>query len=395
MITREALRVLENNLTFAKQINREYDSAFGVSGAKIGTVLNIRKPPKYIGRTGQTLAVENSVEESVPLVLNTQFGVDISFSSSELGLSIDDFSARFIKPAIATVANKIDYDALGLYAQVANSVGTAGTIPADEVPYLDAGVALDDNMAPRDSQRAVVISPRMQAKLVSALKGLFQSSEKIANQYEDGTMGTALGFKFSMDQNVRTHTYGALGGAPLVGGANQVGSTLLVTGFTAAAAPRLKAGDEFTIATVYAVNPMNGQSLAPTLQKFTVTSDVSSAADGSASIPISPPIYVSPDPRRTVTNSPGAGAPLTLLGTAASTAVVGLAFHRDAFTLACADLPLPDGTDKAARVSDKQLGLSIRMIRQYDINTDQWPCRLDILYGVKAIRPELACRILS
>jgi hypothetical protein len=255
-------------------------------------------------------------------------------------------------------------------------------------------VALDDNMAPRDNQRAVVISPRMQAKLVSSLKGLFNSTEKIADQYETGTMGLGLGFKFSMDQNVRTHTYGALGGAPAVGGANQVGSTLLVTGFTAAAAPRLKAGDEFTIATVYSVNPMNGQSTT-VLQKFTVTSDVSSAADGSASIPISPPIYVSPNPRRTVTNSPGAGAPLTLLGTAASTAVVGLAFHRDAFTLACADLPLPNGVDQASRVSDKQLGLSIRMVRAYDINTDAFPCRLDILYGWKAIRPELACRILS
>jgi hypothetical protein len=394
MITREALRVLENNLTFTKQIDRSYDDKYGVSGAKIGTVLNVRKPPKYVGRTGATMIIEDSVETSVPVALTTQFGVDISFTSLELGLSIDDFSKRFIAPAVAVIANKIDFDGLGLYQQVANSVGTAGTPPTALTTYLDAGVQLDDSMAPRDNNRSVVMSPRMQANLITDLKGLFQSSEKIADQYETGTMGIAAGFKFSMDQNVRTHTVGPLGGAPIVAGANQVGSTLLVSGFTAAAAARLAKGDTFTLPTVYKVNGGNGQTLTY-LQTFTVTSAVSSAADGTASIPIFPPIVVT-GAFKTVSNSPAASAPLTITsGTAASNSVVGLAFHRDAFTMACADLPLPQGVDMAARVSDKQLGLSIRMIRDYTINDDAFPCRLDVLYGHAALRPELACRILS
>ena len=389
------MRVLENNLTATKYIRRDLDENFARTGAKIGNTLNVRKPPRYIGRTGQTMVIEDSVETSVPVVLNTQFGVDIQFSSQELTLSIDDFSDRFIKPAVATIANKVDYDVLGLYNTVPNSVGAAGTPSADLLDYLKAGVALDDNMAPRDGNRHIVINPLQQATIVNALKGLFQSADKIADQYESGNMGITAGFKWSMDQNVRTHTVGPLGGAPIVAGANQTGSNLLVSGFTAAAALRLKKGDKFTITGVNAINGQNRQDLGY-LRTFTVTADVNSAADGTATIPIYPPIIplgMAGTAANTVTASPAASAPLTIDGTAGSKYAAGLAFHKDAFVLACADLEVPEGTDKAARVSDKQLGLSIRMVRDYTVSTDQWPCRLDILSGTAALYPELACII--
>lgn len=394
-ITKEALAVLQNNLTFTKHVTRQYDSQFGRAGAKIGTTLNVRKPPRYIGRTGATMVIEDSVETSVPVTLNTQFGVDIQFSSVELGLHIDDFSKRFIKPAVATIANKVDWDGLGLYAVVPNAVGTAGTPSAELLDYLTAGVNLDNNAAPRDSDRHVVINPIQQATLVNGLKGLFQSSDKIADQYESGNMGITAGFKFSMDQNVRVHTVGPLGGTPVVSGANQTGTVLNVSGFTAAAALRLKKGDKFTLPLVYGVNPQNRQANTY-LQIFTVTADTNSTAGGLAAIPIYPPITplgAVGTSANTVTVSPADAAPLTVLGAAASTYAAGLAHHRDAFTLACADLPLPDGTDMAARASDDQLGLSIRMIRDYTISSDQWPCRLDILYGWAALYPELACVI--
>ena len=393
MITREAARILQNNLTFAKQIRRTYSSEFAQSGAKIGSVLNIRKPPKYIGRLGRVCAPEDVVESSVPLALTTQFGVDMSFTSAEMALSIDDFSDRILKPAVAVVANKIDYDLLGLYSTVPNVVGTVGTVPNALLTYLMAGVALDDNMAPRDMQRAVVINPLQQATIVDALKGLFQSSTQIKDQYEEGTMGITGGFKWSMDQNVRVHIAGPYGGAPIVAGGSQVGSTLLVSGFTASAAPRLKKGDMFTITGVNAVNGQNRQDLGY-LRTFTVTADVSSAADGTASIPIYPPITPT-GASQTVSASPAASAPLTLTFTAGQKSTQALAFHKDAFTFASADLPLPDGVDRASRVSDSQLGMSIRMIRQYQICEDVWPTRLDILYGFAAVYPELACRIIS
>jgi hypothetical protein len=393
MITKESLRVLENNLTFAKGVNREYDSQFGVSGAKIGDTINIRKPARYVGRTGAALSVEDHTETSVPLQLNTQFGVDISFTSKELALSIDEFSDRIIKPAMATVANKIDRDGLALYKQVFSAVGVPGTTPSTFLAYLQAGAKMDFQATPRDGMRSLVIDPNAQALTVDALKGLFQSSEQIKNQYESGNMGKTGGFKWSMDQNINVHQVGPLGGTPLVNGAAQTGASLISNGWTAAAALRLKQGDIFTVAGVNAVNPQTRTSTGQ-LAQFVVTADSSSDAGGNITIPIFPSI-VTTGAFQTVDVSPAAGAAITVLGAANTQSPANLAYHRDAFVLGCADLQLPKGVDMAARISDKQLGLSARMVRAYNINTDAFPCRFDVLYGWKAIYPELACRIMG
>jgi hypothetical protein len=390
-ITRESLRVLENTLTFAKGVNREYDEQYANSGAKIGDTLNIRKPARYIGRSGTTLSVEDHTETSVPLQLNTQFGVDVNFTSKDLALSLDDFSDRFLKPAMATVANKIDRDGLALYKDIFNAVGTPATVPNAIRPFLDAGAKMDYEGTPRDGLRSIVLDPACQASVVDSLKGLFQSGDQIMKQYEQGTMGQAAGFKWSMDQNVNVHQVGPLGGTPVVAGAGQTGSTLATSGWTAAAAARLKKGDVFTIAGVNAVNPQTRQSTGQ-LRQFVVTADVSSDASGLASIPIYPAIVTS-GAFQTVDAGPANSAALTVLGAASAVSPAHLAYHRDAFALACADLQLPNGVDMASRVSDKKLGLSVRMVRQYDIVNDKFPCRLDILYGWKTIYPELACRI--
>lgn len=393
MITNEALMVLENNLTFAKGVNRQYDDSFGQSGAKIGDTLNIRKPVRYLGRSGPTLSVEDATETQVPLQLGTQFGVDINFTSKDLTLSIDDFSDRFIKPAVATVANKIDLDGLALYKDVFQAVGTAGTVPSTFKTFTDAGAKLDYAAAPRDGQRSVVIDPGAQSAVVDALKGLFQSSSEIADQYKSGNMGLAAGFKWSMDQNINVHTFGPQGGTPLVNGASQSGASLVTDGWTAAAASRLKKGDVFTIAGVYAVNPQSRQSTG-SLQQFVATADVSSDGSGNATIPISPSIVASGS-QQTVSAVPADNAAITVYATASQLTPQHLAYHRDAFVLGCADLLLPKGVDMAARVSDKKLGMSVRMVRAYDINNDAFPCRLDVLYGWKTVRPELACRIMG
>jgi len=391
MITKESLRVLENNLAFAKGVNRDYDDQFAIGGAKIGDTINIRKPARYIGRTGTALAVEDHTETSVPLQLSTQFGVDINFTSKELTLSIDEFSDRIIKPAMATVANKLDSDGLALYKSVYNAVGTPGTTPTLLKTYLQAGAKMDYEATPRDGNRSVVVEPTAQVEIVDSLKSLFQSGDQIMKQYEQGNMGQAAGFKWSLDQNVAVHTVGPLGGTPLVNGASQTGSSLVTNGWTAAAALRLKAGDTFTIAGVFAVNPQSRASTGQ-LRQFVVTADTSSDASGNATIPIFPAITTS-GAFQTVTASPASGAAITVLGAPNTLSPVNLAYHKNAFVLGCADLLLPKGVDMAARVSDKQLGLSARMVRAYDINNDKFPCRFDILYGWKAVYPELACRI--
>lgn len=374
------------------------DDKFGVDGAKIGTVVNVRKPPRYTTRTGQALDLQDATETQVPVTLNTQAGVDLTFTSQDLALSIDDFSDRFITPAIAAVANRIDAAGMALYSSIAQNVGTAGTVPNQLYTYLLAGVRLNNSAAPLDGKRSVVINPLMEATIVDALKGLFQQATAIAEQYEKGQMGRAAGFDWFMDQNTATHTVGPLGGTPLVNGASQTGTSLITDGWSASAASRLNLGDTFTIDSVYMVNPQSRQSTG-TLAQFVVTANVSSDGSGNATLPIYPPIIPptgsTPTQFQTVTTSPADNAAITVTGAANTVTPQGLAFHKDAFTLVTADLPLPRGVDMAARVSDKELGISIRMIRAYDISLDRFPTRLDVLFGWATLRPELACRVYS
>ena len=395
MITNEALMVLKNNLTFTRYVTRSYDGHYGIEGAKIGATLNIRKPPRYIGRRGQAMQIEDITEQFVPLVLNTQYGCDIQFSTADLKLSIDNFRERVIVPQIATVANMIDSDGMFLYSQIWNSVGTPGTVPNDMLTYLNAGVKLDNNACPRDGQRALVFSPQMQATEVDALKGLFQSSSKIREQYEEGEMGTSLGFKFSMDQNTVTHTVGTFVGTPLVSGSGQTGTTLVTKGWTAG--DTLNVGDIFTCATTRSVNPQSRISTGALMQFVVAAAFTAVGAGGNDNITIAPGIIpagqfqnvdVSPTDADAIVVWAGAGS-------SAKQPPQGLAFHKQAFAFATADLPTVGGVDMCARAVDPDLGISMRMIRAYDIKGDQMPCRLDVLGGWVVLRPELACRVAS
>lgn len=386
-ITNEALRILHNNLTFTKNINMQYDDSFARSGAKIGDTLRIRKPNQYSIRTGATLSVEDTVEESVNLQVSTQKGIDTTFTSADLTLDIDDFSDRILKPAMSRLASEIDSLVISAAAdEIYNTVGTPGTDPAAALVWLQAGGKLDNYAAPRDDQRSIFMNPDAQVTTVDALKGLFQSSEKISEQYRKGKMGEALGFDFYMSQNVPRHTVGAHGGTPLVDGAAQTGSSLITDGWTASAAI-LKKGDILTLANVFGVNPETKQTLT-SLQQFIVTADVSADGSGDATIAISPPITAT-TARQTVSAVAADNAAITVAGTLSTAYAKNIACHKDAITFATADLLLPRGVDMAARkVFD---GISMRLVRQYDINTDKFPCRFDVMYGSKVIRPELAC----
>ncbi len=404
MITNEALFVLRNNLTFTKRINRAYDSAYGVDGAKIGTVLNIRKPARFVVSSGPGLSLQDITESQVALTLTSQKHVDFTFTTADRLLSIDDFSERLLEPAIAAIANTMDFDGLQQYANVANTVGTVGVTPSTAAIYLTAGAVLSNNATPMDGRRSLCINPTFEAVIVDALKGLFQSSTQIKEQYEKGQMGIALGFEWYMDQNAAVHTIGTLGGTPAVNGAGQTGSTLSVSGLTASIADIFVAGDVIQIGSgatgVYNVNPQNRTSTGR-LQDFTVLANAASSAGGIATLSISPSI-VAAGQGQTVSNTPANGALITVFSTAAAgqaaisatQSPVGLAFHRDAFTMASADLPLPSGGVVAAfRAVDKSLGISLRVVQAYDINTDKMPVRIDVLYGWQTLRPEMACRI--
>ena len=387
MITNEALAILHNKLSFVGKVNRQYDDSYARSGAKIGDSLRIRLPNEYSVRTGTALSANNTVENNTTLTVGTQKGVDMSFTTKELTMSMDDFSARIIEPAMAVLAANIEADAFNMYQDVYNQVGVAGTTPSTLKTYLDAKTKLNQGLAPKDDKRCIQLNSDASAVMVDALKGLFQSSSDIKKQYLEGVMGRGAGFDWFENELVPVHTNGTNAAAGTVNGAAQTGASLVVAGLTAAGT--LTAGTVFTIAGVNRVHPETKADMG-VLQQFVVTANATAAA-GAATLAISPAI-VTTGASQNVTAAPANGAARAWADGAANAAnPKHLAFHKDAFAFATADLEMPDGVDFKAR---KQYdGISMRVVRQYDINTDTIPCRLDVLYGYKAIRPQLACRI--
>lgn len=381
-ITREALRILHQKINFIGTINRQYDDAYAKEGAKIGDTLRIRLPNQYVVRTGPTLNTQDTVENSTSLQIATQKGVDLNFTSVDLTLFLDDFSQRILEPAMAVLASNIESDAMSMYQAVYNTANGAGS-PASFQNLLLGGKLLTDNLTPRD-RRTANLCTQDTVDLVDSLKGLFQDSSSIAEQYKEGMMGRTAGFEFYENTLWPTVTRGAAAGYQVTT-ANQVGASLLVGTGTGAA----NVGDVFTLTGVFRVHPET-KLATNTLQQFTVTSTTGSP--NMTAMGISPAI-VTTGATQNVSASPAAAAPITFLGTAGATSGLSMLYHEDAFTFATADLVMPKGIDFAAReVFD---GLSLRIVRQYDIVNDKFPCRLDILYGYKAIRPQLASRYVN
>ena len=402
-ITNEALMVLENELTFTNNVTREYDDQFAVTGAKIGNTLNVRRPGRFIGTTGPALNVEDFNETSVPVTLSTQFHVDTQFTTQDLALSLDAFSDRILKPAVAAIANKIDYDGLTMAKNsVANIVGTAGTPPTGLITYLTGQAYLDSEGAPRDGRRSIVIEPFTSATIVDSLKGLFVPSDVIGKQYTKGMMGRdSAGANWYMDQNVVSQTFGSYSGKTLTVDTTASGfgistgwaQTSTIT-LVASSALTLNQGDVIQIAGVYGVNPQNRQSYGK-LRNFVVTATTAVATTPGTSVTVSPAIITGGQFQNVVVTSTSATAAVTPFNNTGVTSPQNLIFHKNFATVATADLELPDGVHFAGRASDKDLGLSIRVVRQYTINNDSIPTRLDVLYGWAPLYPELACRVAA
>ena len=402
-ITNEALMVLENELTFTSEVDRNYDDQFAVVGAKIGNTVNVRKPGRFIGTTGPALNVEDFNETSVPVTLSTQFHVDTQFTTQDLALSLDMFSDRVLKPAIAAIANKIDRDGMSMATlQTANIVGTAGTPPTGLITYLTAGAYLDSEGAPRDGRRSCIVEPFTSATIVDSLKGLFVPQEAIGEQYRKGLMGRdSAGMNWKMDQNVVSQTFGSFAGTATVN--TTTASGFLTTGWassstitlTATGTVALNAGDTFQIAGVYAVNPQNRQAYGTNkLRNFVVKTAVT-GTDGTLSVVVSPAVITAGQFQNVSIPTTASTAAVSFFNKTGTVSPQNIIMHRNAFTLAVADLELPEGVHFAGRASDKEIGLSMRVVRQYTINNDSIPTRLDVLYGWAPLYPELACRVAA
>lgn len=387
-VTREALRILHQKLTFVGNINRQYDDSFAQSGAKIGDTLKIRLPNQYTVRSGATLSAQDTTEQSVSLQVATQKGVDVNFSSAELTLSLDDFSKRILEPAMAVLAANIEADAFSMMLDVYNAVDNdAAALTLNKL--LGGRKLLNDNLAPFDS-RTAILNTQDNLDLVDALKALFHDSSSIKEQYREGMMGRTAGFDFYESTLVPSQLTGSavkattytVNGAVTTNGSTSV---VVATGTTT-----FKKGDIFTVANCFAVHPET-KATTGRLQQFVVTADY---AGGAGTLNFSPAIYTSTGAQNVVAAGMANGSAITKVGAAANEYYYpSLVFQKNAFAFATADLVMPKGRDFAAReVYD---GISMRIVRDYDITNDKYPCRIDVLYGYKTIRPNLACRILS
>ena len=387
-VTREALRVLHQKLNFVGSITREYDDSFARQGAKVGDTLKVRLPNQYTVRTGSTLAAQDTSETAVDLKVQTQKGVDLNFTSVDLTLSLDDFSERILEPAMSVLAAHIEADAMTMYKDVSNQVNNHGA-SATFAKVLQGRKILVDNLAPL-AGRTANLNTQDNVDLVDALKGLFNDGSNIARQYREGYMGRTAGFDFMENTLWPSHTVGSKAGTPLVNGASQTGSSLVTDGWSANGAV-IKRGDILTLAGVFRVHPET-KATTGILQQFVATADGQADASGNLTIQISPAL-ITTGAQQTVTGSPSDNAAIQVAGAGGTAHGISMAYHKSAFAFATADMVMPRGVDFAARETFD--GVSMRIVRQYDINSDKFPCRLDVLYGFKTLRPQMACRLAN
>ena len=391
MITRKALEILENNLVITRNVNRQYDDSFAVEGAKIGSTLRIRLPDRALVTDGAALQVQDDNEQFTTLTVASQKHIGVNFTSAELTMQLDDFAERVLKPRISQVASSIDADVANAYLNIGNTVGTPGTTPATSLVLLQAQQKLNEAAAVM-SPRYATVNPAANAGLVEGMKGLFNPTDTISKQFKNGMMGTGvLGFEeINMSQSIKqftTGTRGATGATLSASVSTQGATTIAITG--GGNAGTVKIGDVFTVASCFAVNPQTRESTGSLFQ-FVATANVTLGSSGEGNITVAP-IYTSAHALATVNSFPASGAAVVFVGAANTQYAQNLVYHKDAITFATADLLLPQGVDMAARAVHN--GISLRVVRQYDINNDRMPCRIDVLYGFSTIRPQMACRL--
>jgi guanyl-specific ribonuclease Sa len=388
MITRKALEILENNLVLTRNVNRQYDDSFAVEGAKIGSTLRIRLPDRALVTDGAALQVQDDNEQFTTLTVASQKHIGVNFTSAELTMQLDDFAERVLKPRISQLASSIDADVANAYKSIGNTVGTPGTTPSTSLVLLQAQQKLNENAAVM-TPRYATVNPAANAGLVEGMKGLFNPTDTISRQFKNGMMGMGvLGFdEINMSQSIKQHTTGtrAATGTVTAAAVTAEGSTTL--SLTVGASETITVGDVFTIADCYAVNPQTRESTGSLFQFVALASSTTSTT---ATVTVAA-MYSANHALATMLTLPANAKAVVFVGAASTQYPQNLVYHKDAITFATADLLLPQGVDMAARAVHN--GISLRVVRQYDINNDRMPCRIDVLYGFSTIRPQMACRI--
>ncbi len=386
IISKESLVILENNLVAANRVNRKFENQF----VKIGSSFTIRKPNRFTVASGAALQVQNIAEPSVTITVDQQKQVAFQFTSQDLTLTVEEFSERYLKPAMAAMANKIDFDVLTNFTGISNYVGTPLITPASFSSSVQlVGRRMDDNAAPQDN-RTLIFNPAGYWAMANGLTPSFVMPTA-KDALVKGYLSNIGNFELYMDQNIQgmANVTSAISSSALVTSNGQTGAVISTLSAISDIVPK---GAVFTINGVNNINPQTRLSTG-VLKNFTVTNSSQASAASSLVLNIQPPIVTS-GPYQNVDVGPSTAALITwLTGTsiAALQAPNNIAFTRDAFGLVMVPMEIPQGVDFAARETYRNI--SLRVIRSYDINNDVFPTRMDVLYGTTVFYDELACRL--
>ena len=387
IISKESLVILVNNLVMAGRVNRQFEEQMG---AKIGTQLTIRKPNKFIVSEGAGLAAQDIIEPSTSITISNQSHVDFQFGTAALTLVVEEFRERYLKPALEKLANRIDRGVMANVQNIFNEVGTPTSTPSNFAALALVAQRLDEMAAPQQD-RTMVLNPKAYWAIAVGISSVYVQS--VAEPGFKGYIPNIANMEIFLDQNIPTQLTGAYGAtSPTVLGSGQTGSTLVTTGWPNSITGLLNVGDVFTIGAVNAVNP---ESLTSTgaLANFVVTATASSNGTGGSSISIYPPIVTS-GAYQTVDNGPISGAAITVIsGAPSSNLAKNIGFTKDCFGLVTVPLIMPDGVDFKSQEVYK--GISLRVIRAYDINNDVLPTRVDVMWGTATYYAELGCRLTN
>lgn len=393
-IIREALRVAHQKSNFATSIENKYENEFGVNGAKIGDTCKVRLPNKFKSTSGATLNVQDVGESSVDVVVNSRRHIGMKFSTKDLTLTIDDFSKRYITPAVSQLMADVEFDGIAvLYKGVYNLVQPATPTAVLDLDTIgNANRKLIDNLAPEDGSWIANLMSRQTQDIIKDGRALFHASAEIEKQYKKGMVGVTAGFDFFRNTLWPRHTQGA-------GNTAYTTSTLVATmpitepntplsSITVAAGAGIALkGDVFTIGNVFRVHPESRVSTGE-LQQFVLTADTVS---GAGTWSFSPPLATAGPKQNVVIPTTSASAAI-VLGTASKNYDQGLAYHPQFAAFVAPPLDLPGTNFEARETMD---GISMRIVKDYDINMDEVISRLDIQYGFALLRPEWAVRVGS
>lgn len=397
-VMRRVARRLVNNCVYASRQNvmRDYDDEYYHRGVKMGDTITLRLPQRYEASVGAVMNPTPLTDQTVTLTITDQTNIGFEYGSWASTLEVQDYMERYADPAVDQLVNNIDFTGLSrIYKQIAKVVGTPGNVPTANSVYTLAKTKLVEAAVPRPYK--AFLTADAHGQLANANVAIFNPQAQHSANFRKGMFsGPALGIEeWFEDENIFTHTVGALGGTPVVSGGGQSGATINLSGATASVTGYFKEGDVIQFATVYDVNPLSRQS-TNRLKDFVVTADTDSDGGGLVAVPIAPSIVQS-GPFQNASGTPANGDAVTTFGHASSYAGVsmrqGIVGHKEAAALVMADLELPRGLWVAERISNAKLGISIRMLKDHDIINDVSPARLDTAHGWKAIRQELAERV--